>query len=83
MLRYNRIFAISVLLLGGGQIWPVRTRQKHRRTAKCTATLAVRQNQRKFFSLIWFDRKFRHPSLIWMANFAVQIFGRRSGRPPL
>ncbi|RMZ97796.1 hypothetical protein BpHYR1_029313 [Brachionus plicatilis] len=40
-----------------------------------------------FFSLIWFDRKFRHPSLIWPANSAVQIFGRRpgrqSGRPPL
>ncbi|RNA23298.1 hypothetical protein BpHYR1_042401 [Brachionus plicatilis] len=44
---------------------------------KRTATLAVRQNQRKFFSLIWFDRIFRHPSLIWPANFAVQIFGRR------
>ncbi|RNA26034.1 hypothetical protein BpHYR1_006717 [Brachionus plicatilis] len=64
-----------------------------KRTAKCTVkpktdghfggqTKFAAKNFREkeiFISLIWFDRKFRHLSLIWPTYFAVQIFGRING----
>ncbi|RNA04495.1 hypothetical protein BpHYR1_006113 [Brachionus plicatilis] len=68
-----KIIKSQTQMLGGGQAWPVRTRPNLKRPA----TLVVKKNQRKYFSLIWFDRKFRHPSLIWPANSAVQIFDRQ------